>query len=225
MSEINIEKHFASQVDDYIELMQKLVPNYIAGQKFLCELIECDINKSIKVLDLGCGNGVLSEIVLKKFPNAHVVGFDLTSEMLKSYQIRLEKFQNRFEIIQGNFITDDFRSDYDIVLTGLTLHHLNSEQRKEIFKKIYNSLNSNGIYITRDIIIEDNDEDRKKLYQKWINFMNSKGENGLSWFEKHIQKDFPETIKNLKEWLVNVGFKNVECYNQDINFLIIRGIK
>lgn len=225
MKEINVKEHFAAQADSYIELMEKLVPNYLDGQETMIDLIQCDVNKPIKVLDLGCGNGILSQLVFKKFPNAKIVGFDITKEMLDTYVNKLEKHKDKFEVIQGDFKTNDFGKNYDVVLTGLTLQHLNPNERKEIFQKIFNSLNKNGIYITRDIIVSHNKKETKNLYDQWIKYMNSCSEDGNIWYDKHIQKDFPQTVNDLVSWQQEVGFKNVKVEIQNINFAILSASK
>ena len=225
MKEINVQEHFASQADNYIELMTKLVPNYMEGQVTIIDSIPFEKTKPIKVLDLGCGNGILSQILLKKFPNANIVGFDITSEMLDIYKKKLTSYTNKFETIQGDFKVDDFGSNYDVILSGLTLQHLNSEERQKMYRRVYDSLNDEGIYITRDIIIGENDTNTNDLYNKWIDYMNQCGEDGKMWYEKHRQKDFPETADDLRTWMRETSFKDIELKQQDINFVIISALK
>ncbi|MCP5005272.1 MAG: class I SAM-dependent methyltransferase [Planctomycetes bacterium] len=89
MLEQQVKEHFRKQVGDYVGLMSRLVPDYEMGQNLLCELIPFSKEQHIKVLDLGSGPGVLSELVLKMYPSSQVHAFDLTEEMLELCQERL----------------------------------------------------------------------------------------------------------------------------------------
>ena len=85
MNKNEVEEHFGKQAGSYEELMVKLIPGYLEQHAIIYDLLP-EEEKAYRVLDLGCGNGVLSEQVLKKYPHARIVGFDLTEEMLKAYK-------------------------------------------------------------------------------------------------------------------------------------------
>jgi len=66
--------HFSGQANEYVNIMERLVPQYRKQHEIIDELLPESSEQRLRVLDLGCGNGMLSELVLKKLPNAHVVG-------------------------------------------------------------------------------------------------------------------------------------------------------
>ena len=78
--------HFAVQANNYENLMERIVPHYKKQHDEIYELLPEDSAEPLRVLDLGCGNGVLSRLVLQKLSNAYVVGFDLTPRMLAAYE-------------------------------------------------------------------------------------------------------------------------------------------
>ena len=75
--------------------------------------------------------------------------------MLKAYKNKLSKYSNRFELKKGDFKTESIGDSYDIILAGLSLHHLDLEQRRNFYKTIYSALNAGGMFISRDIIIDE----------------------------------------------------------------------
>lgn len=191
----------------------------------MVEVISHQEDSNLKALDLGCGTGILTKLLLQRFSNAHVKGFDITKQMLEEYKLNLQEFKHQVEAIKGDFKTDFFGLNYDIILTGLTLHHLNAEQRKKIFQKIYNSLAPDGIFVTRDIIVGESIQDTNKLYEKWKKFMRENDENAEAWYQKHLEKDFPQSITELTSWLKDVGFSRVTLQRQDNNFVVISAVK
>jgi tRNA (cmo5U34)-methyltransferase len=154
MKQNQIKEHFAKQADEYEKLMVRLVPQYLEQHQIIYSLLPSE-DKNYRVLDLGCGNGILSELVFQKLPHSHVVGFDLTEDMLKAFEKKLSRHSGKFELKSGDFRVDSIGQGYDIILAGLTLHHLTWQQRKAFYKTLYSSLNKSGIFLARDIIIDE----------------------------------------------------------------------
>ena len=103
MNTVNIADHFDRQADEYESLMERLVPRYHKQHSIINELLPENNEAAIRVLDLGCGNGILSEIVLKNYSQANVVGIDLTPKMLQAYKEKLAEFDGRYELTLGDY--------------------------------------------------------------------------------------------------------------------------
>lgn len=219
MKQEQVKEHFTKQADEYEELMVKLVPQYLEQNQIIYSLLPNE-DENYRVLDLGCGNGILSELVLQKLPNSYIVGFDLTESMLKVFEKKLSKYSGKFESKQGDFRTDSIGNEYDIIIAGLTLHHLTWEEREKFYKTLYSSLNEGGLFIARDIIIDENKVVVNDQYGHWKEFMKSQGEDPDFWYFKHIEKDHPMTLTDHFTWLRKAGFLMVECQWRLYNFAI-----
>jgi len=46
VQEEELKEHFKQQAGEYVELMERLVPEYIKQQEFLCKLIPFDVSPS-----------------------------------------------------------------------------------------------------------------------------------------------------------------------------------
>jgi len=217
--------HFERQVHEYECLMERLVPRYKKQHEIIYDLLPQDTERKIRVLDLGCGNGALSKLVLKKLPNAHVVGFDLTPKMLEAYVKNLSEYRGRYELMQGDYRFDPIGSNYDIVLAGLTLQHLTWGQRKNFYRLIYTILTPQGSFISNDIIIDEDWDTRNQQYDNWMKFIESNGEDSEYWSDKHMKKDYPVTLEDHFKWLKDAGFSKVECHWRHNNFAITSAVK
>ena len=202
--------HFEKQVHEHEILMEKLVPQYKKQHEIIYELLPGESKKEIRILDLGCGNGVLSKLVLEKLPNAHIVGFNLTPKMLEPYRANLSEYLGRYELIQGDYRFDSIGNNYDIVLAGMTLQHLTWGQRKDFYRLVYTILNPNGSFILNDIIIDDDWDTRNQQYENWMKFIESNGEDPGYWFDRHMTQDYPVTLEDHFKWLQDAGFSQVE---------------
>lgn len=214
-----VKEHFAKQADEYEKLMIKLVPQYLEQHQIIYSLLPSE-DKNFRVLDLGCGNGILSELVFQKLPHSHIVGFDLTENMLKAFERKLSRFSGKFELKQGDFRYDSIGHEYDIIIAGLTLHHLTWEEREKFYNTLYSSLNEGGIFIARDIIIDENKDVINDQSVHWKEFMKSQGEDPDFWYTKHIEKDHPMTLTDHLTWLKKAGFTKGACYWRLYNFAI-----
>ena len=84
----------------------------------------------IKVIDIGCGTGTISNMVLKNFPNAQVTCLDIAQNMVEKAKIKLSVYSN------VRYITEDityfnFDDNYDVAI---------SSQHCIIFAKLVNQL-------------------------------------------------------------------------------------
>jgi tRNA (cmo5U34)-methyltransferase len=220
-----IINHFAGQTKEYDGLMKKLVPQYKKQHEIIYELLPDPSEERLRVLDLGCGNGTLSELILKKLPNSYVIGFDLTPKMLEAYEKKLFKYNERYELLLGDFRIDPLGSNYDIVLAGLSLQHLTWGERKEFYKRVYSVLNPGGSFILHDIIIDEDWDIRKLQYRNWKEFIASNGEDPDFWLDKHLTKDYPITLEDHFQWLEEAGFFKTDCYWRSGNFAITMATK
>ena len=225
MEKIKVQEHFEQQVREYEKLMIRLVPYYKEQHEIIQSLLPDDIHKEYRVLDLGCGDGILSELILKRLPNASVVGFDITDGMLESFKNKISKITSNFKTIRGDYKTESFGTGYDIIVSGMTLHHLTFNERQIFYSKLFESMNTKGVYISNDIIVDEDPKVKEEQYSFWKSFMESNGEDPEFWYSKHMEKDHPVTISQQLEWLRLSGFSEVACYWRFCNFCITRGRK
>ena len=225
MKQKQVIEHFSKQADEYEKLMVRIVPQYRKQHEIIYDLLPIEKTRKYRVLDLGCGNGILSELVFKKLPRSFIVGFDLTEDMLKAFNKKLSGYSGQFELKPGDYRTDSIGANYDIVLAGLTLHHLTWDERKKFYKTIYYALNEDGIFISRDIIIDEDPDVKTYQYSLWKNYMRSKGEDPEFWFAKHMEKDHPITLSDHFMWLKEAGFVKIACQWRLYNFAITTAVK
>lgn len=172
-----VRAHFEQRAFDYDGLIPRLIPHYHEQHDLILQLIPFESNANIKVLDLGAGTGILSALILTAFPQAKVLAFDLAENMLKVCQTNFSSFQKRLTLQQGNFAEDDFGSGYDLVVSGLAIHHLDGAGKQKLFQKIFQSMNSGGILLIRDIVTAATPNLTEQYEQLWRHFMKANGED------------------------------------------------
>lgn len=220
-----VRAQFEQRAFDYDGLIPRLIPYYREQHDFILQLISFERNANLKVLDLGAGTGILSALILRSFPQAHVLAFDMAQNMLKVCQTNLSAFPERLRLQQGNFAADDFGSGYDLVISGLAIHHLDGAAKQTLFKKVFQSMNSGGILLIRDIVLGATPALTEQYEKLWRQYIKHSGEDDAACFQSYLEEDIPSTVEEQTKWLSEAGFSEVGCHWRYLNFAIFGGAK
>lgn len=123
----------------------------------------------------------------------------------------------------GDFRTDDFGGGYDLIVASLSLHHLALSERPAFTRRLYRSLAPAGHLIAAEVIVDESPAVRERQYELWRRYMIAQGEDGNTWYQKHLAKDHPVEISALVAMLTEAGFASVGCFWRYLNFAIISG--
>jgi len=113
-----------------------------------------NVKKDQKVLDVGCGTGLLSLKFLEK-ADCYITGIDSSIEMLSIFIEKIKKLALSHKIVykleDANSI--EFKpNSFDIVASTMTLHHL--KNKYPTIKKIHNILKPEGRFVLGDVNID-----------------------------------------------------------------------
>ena len=220
-----VREQFEQRAFDYDGLIPRLIPRYRKQHDLILQLIPFETNAHIKVLDLGAGTGILSALILQAFPQANVLAFDIAEKMLKVCQTNLSAYQERLTLQQGNFAEDNFGNGYDLVVSGLAIHHLDSAGKQTLFKKLFQSMNSGGILLIRDIVTAATPRLTEQYEQLWRQYIKASGEDDAAWFQNYLEEDIPSSVEEQTRWLSEAGFADTACHWRHLNFAIFGGVK
>lgn len=105
------------------------------------------------VLDLGAGTGLELIPLFEKFPDVRVTAIDLSESMLGVLKTR--PFADRVTCIAGDFFNTDFGGHYDAVISSAALHHFDPDNKRMLYRRIFEALRPGGIYLNSDRFYEN----------------------------------------------------------------------
>lgn len=223
MSDINeqpekMSEFFNSRATSYDKHMKCNVNNFEEFYQMIAKPI-IQTNERIKILDIGCGTGLELKYVFEKAPNAQITGIDISEKMLKLLNDKHKNKAKQINVINDSYLTLDFKeNEFDYVVSVMTVHHLLYDTKKELYSKIFKSLNNNGKYIEGDYIVSE--EKEKKLLDQYQKQMRKERLiDGLF----HI--DIPFSIKKQKKLFNEVGYSNFNLIFTDEEAAIYVGVK
>ena len=136
--------------------------------------------KNLKILDVGCGGGIICEPLARL--GAKVTGIDFSPNNIKAAQLHSKKNKLKINYIHKDIEKSKLDEKFDIVLMFEVLEHL--DNWKKIIKSIKKNLNKNGKIIISTI--------NRNLLSKL--FAISIAENILHWIPKGTH-DYNKLIK------------------------------
>ena len=193
-------------------------------------------NRTKKILDLGCGDGVIAEVILSADDGVRVTLVDGADEMLKKARERFSGNENvkyvcaSFqELVVGSLLPADF----DLAVSSLAIHHLEPEQKEALFRYVFSRLNSGGYFVNIDVVRGPTDELEgwyMEVWKEWIEERKRAGmtDQDFSDISRRYQENEdnrPDTLEFQLESLKKAGFEQVDCYYKYGVFTVFGGKK
>lgn len=109
-----------------------------------------------RMLDIGGGSGAFSYQFLSINPQMSAVIFDLPEviKITKKYGSESDT-GDRVQYLEGNYLTDDFGNDYDMIFLSAIVHINSYDQNKDLIARCAAALNPGGQIIIRDFIMAE----------------------------------------------------------------------
>jgi tRNA (cmo5U34)-methyltransferase len=142
--------HHHFEPESYPERVRNKVPQYDELESALADATEA--LAVTRILDLGSGTGETARRVLAKHPGARVVLVDSSAEMLEAARLALP--EDRVEQIVVQRLEDPLPDGpFDLVVSALAIHHLESTDKQVLFRQIAELLGPGGRFVFADVIV------------------------------------------------------------------------
>lgn len=107
------------------------------------------------ILELGVGTGETASAVLAVHPGARLVGIDENQPMLAVARERFPAADLRVQRLEDPLP----EGRYDLVVSALTVHHLDADRKADLFRRVRDRLRPGGRFILADVVIPDDPHD------------------------------------------------------------------
>jgi tRNA (cmo5U34)-methyltransferase len=220
-----VKEKFGSVSQKYDSQRKYLIPCFDDFYHTCLPLIK-SVPNAKNVLDVGAGTGLFSQFVYERNPHLHFTLADISSPMLSVAKERFKGMEN-FDFIELDLSTDKIPGKYDIVISGLAIHHLEDDAKQRLYANIYNSLNEDGLFINADQV-----SGRSMLFDslfkyEWRETVSNSGldhEALIQAFERTKLDKLAPLDKQLR-MLEKAGFNEVDCIYKNLSFAVFGGFK
>lgn len=182
------------------------------------------------LLDIGCGAGNFTLMMLSKVENLNCTLVDLSKPMLdKAFERVSAQTENKVTILQGDIREVELPENaFDIILAGAVLHHLrDNEDWETTFSKLFKLLKPNGCLMISDLITQDTEILNEYTREKYGDYLESVGGKA---YRQHVldyinKEDSPRSMNFQLDLMKQVGFRKVEILHKNMCFGAFGGIK
>jgi tRNA (cmo5U34)-methyltransferase len=164
-----VREAFDNSARHFDRLRRRLVPRFDDFYGSVLELLEdhlCD--EPAHFLDLGAGTGLLSELVLDRFPQATLTAVDIAEKMVDQARLRLARFGERVRVIVADYSRIDLPCPADAVVSALSIHHLADADKRTLFRRIHDALRPGGLFINADQSLAPTPAAERAYHARWL---------------------------------------------------------
>ena len=230
---------------DFIDYGKYFVPDREVQINGICEAISPP-SEPAYILDLCCGEGLLTRALLDKFPECQVYGLDGSLKMIAHVEKALVDYGERFKAGQFDLAASDWREfpfSVHAVVSSLAIHHLDCSEKQILFKDIASILIPGGSLVIADLIEPTTLFGRKLAADAWdaavrqrsldldgdlkgYNYFHELGWNHYAQLEPDPDSiDKPSSLFDQLKWLEQAGFTDVDVFWMKAGHAIFGGRK
>jgi tRNA (cmo5U34)-methyltransferase len=167
--------------DGYLEMIRADVERFDDFQGAIAEATR-DVEAE-RILELGTGTGETARRVLEHHAQAALVGIDESESMLEHARRALPA---RTDLHVARLQEPLPEGPFDLVFSALTVHHLDSGEKADLFRRVADVLRPRGRFVLGDVVVPIRDEDAVTPLSEGF--------------------DLPDPVEDQLDWLTAAGF-------------------
>lgn len=236
-------KRFKGKMGEKYGLIALAAPHYLNCERKLGEAVKQyfarKTGKKFSVLEIGCGSGITSEIVLRADKRIQLTAVDNEPEMIRQIKKRLAKYakEKRVKIVKADaleYVKKIPSSSFEAFVSGLTIHNFKTAYRNKFMKNVYRLLKPEGLFANMDRYAHDN----PKVFAEWTKWqigMYKKVFSKLNqpdlikrWIDHEKYDARSDVIMKLKPAIIEmkrIGFKDAKVVYRKKTYLVLTAIK
>lgn len=234
-----------SDSQEFLDYGRYFVPQREYQLQTIADLIPPP-NNAAHILELSCGEGLLAETLLNRFPTITLHGYDLSPTMLQQAQARLAHFGSRFVPRQFDLAATEWHTaqpTFHAVVSSLTIHHLDGWSKQRLFHDLHKMLLPGGVLVIADLVAPTRPSGTAVAAQAWDEAVKQRSQQlagndaafahfeRLQWNmyrypeEPETAVDKPSTVLDQLKWLEQAGFTAVDLHWALAGHVIFSGIR
>ena len=194
-----------------------------------------------RILDLGCGNGILGHFLLTRFPSASGLFLDFSDPMLDAACQNVGMPANA-TVAKADFGTPQWievatpHSPFDIVVSGLAIHHQPDQRKRELYSEIFSLLSSGGAFLNLEHVASATEAGQELFDDFFVDHLHDFHSSSDPEANRDAIADAyykrPDKKENILapaedqcHWLREIGFADVDCFFKIFELALFGGRK
>jgi tRNA (cmo5U34)-methyltransferase len=222
----DVRKAFDAIASHYDAQRKGIIPNFEDFYLAAAQAAEWH-GKNPSILDIGSGTGLLSALLLEKFPAAILTLVDISPNMLA---IARQRFSANDRVIYkaGDYRYEGLDRMYDLICSALSIHHLDHGEKRGLYARIYSALNPGGVFLNAEQVAGETLEQHGRYMEYWNDYVRHGPLPEVEWKNALERRDTLDKMEKLSvqlDWLRAIGFSDVDVRYKNRMLAVMRGRK
>jgi tRNA (cmo5U34)-methyltransferase len=214
----------------FLDLGRVFTPCRDEIEAAILRMIPARADERFWCIDVGTGDGWLSEKVLKRFEGAQVIALDGSAAMLERARERLAPFGKRADVRPFRLEDESWLATIPgavrCFVSALVLHHLEDAKKWTTFRSIFRRLEKGGALLVADIVAPASDAERAYVAELWDAEVRRQSQEltgslaafdrfdagDWNWYRYPDPGDIPARLADQLRWLEETGFEGAGAY-------------
>jgi len=204
---------------------RRLIPCFDEFYAAALELVTEAAPPGARILDLGAGTGLLTALVADTRPDCDFTLTDLSEEMMDRARARFADRPDSVHFRAMNHLDLDETAAYDVVMSALSIHHLEDDGKRRLYAACARALKPGGRFVNADQVSGDDAAMEARYWHHWYDRVVASG-IGRTEIDAAIERqkfDRRAPLGPQLDWLREAGLGAVECRYKNVSFVVISG--
>jgi tRNA (cmo5U34)-methyltransferase len=225
----------------YRQLAPVAVPSRVRQLATIATLLPFDSTDTCRIVEIGCGEGILGHTLAELFPNARITELDGSPTMREATAHRLALHGDRIRVDSMDLASDDWHvhlDGADAVVSSLVIHHLDGPGKKRLFEDIGRRSSERSALVVADLVEPAGPQALELFAGSWDESARLQAEGSgrgelfdlfrsTEWniYRVPDPMDKPSRLVDQLQWLADAGFALVDCFWLEAGHAIYGGYK
>jgi tRNA (cmo5U34)-methyltransferase len=208
----------------YDGLRRQLIPSFDLLYGSAVSAVAMTVPRWPRILDIAAGTGLLSAAVLERLPDARLHLTDRSELMLG--QARRRFYGQSNVVTEVRDLGDALPAGpFDAVVSGLAIHHLPHEGKRDLFTRIRQVLAPGGIFVNVEQVLAPTPELEPMYDRQHERHVIDSNTPEAEWAagRERMKHDIPIDVTTQVNWLYEAGFGAADCLAKDWRFATYAG--
>jgi tRNA (cmo5U34)-methyltransferase len=221
---MNVGEAFSKHAQIYDRSRRQLIPCFDDYYGMAVAQAPFPADAELRVIDLGAGTGLMTAHFAAAFTRARFTLVDLAPDMLARARERLGD-GDRYQYLQGDYIAWPFEGNFDLVISCLSIHHLEDDAKRRLFARVADALQPGGAFINADEVRAQTDAAQQRTFARWLLQVRDAGapEDDIAAALERKRFDRLVTVGDQLAWMSDAGLRDVDCVYKYLMFAVMCG--
>jgi putative PIN family toxin of toxin-antitoxin system len=217
----------------FIDLGRIYTPRRDELRDAFLDLIPAEAGDRFTGVEIGTGQGWLTEAILRRFSAARMIGLDGSETMLRATEATLAPYPGRFEVrafrLEDAGWVEGLPGGLCCVVSSLVIHHLHGPEKAALFRALYGKLAAGGALLIADVMESTSAWGRRHMANAWnaeVEYQSIEYGGDRRAYDQFVADhwnmyeypleeddiDHPSALPEQLAWMVEAGFEGVDAF-------------